>query len=91
MDSPGGVRGGVASGRGRCEAVVEGCTLESSQLLGVLVNVHTGRSRRGPGLALVNWCSSPLARREGVLVLVPAGGVVGRGRVGPLPPRARTP
>jgi hypothetical protein len=87
MDSPGGVLCGVASGRRRCEAVVEGCTWGSSLLLGVLVNVHAGRSRGGPGLTLIPWCSSPLTRSEGVLVLVPADGVVGRGGGGLVPIR----
>jgi len=42
MDAPGGVRCGVALGRGRREAVVEGRARGSPLLMGVLVDFHAG-------------------------------------------------
>jgi len=43
--APGGVRCVVASGRGRREAVVEGCAWWSALGLGVLIHFHAGGSR----------------------------------------------
>ena len=78
-DAPGGVLCGVASGRGRREAVIVGCTWGSSLALGVLVQIHAGGSCGGPNLVMVRFLGSPLARGLGFLVLVSAGRGVGSG------------
>ena len=83
MDAPGEVRCGVASGRGRCEAVVEGCARGSFLPLMVLVHVHAGGPCGGPSLAMVRLCGSPLASSLCFLVLVPTGRGVGRGGLFP--------